>query len=399
MSIGGPSSLGTLLIQRLDAVLGIHASQQSNLANGARPDAVSQTRQADRPHSPANPHTRPTRQAVDHAQAQQQTIRSRQAAVSTQLTSAAATAKTSPPSAPTTLGRTAQLIISLLERYPGAAPALQGKQALWPHPPSAAISPKQPDARGQAPSSGPNFSSAQSEPSINEEPLRPTLPRTPLPASSPLPPSTPSALPTDKTNQASPSTLSTFISQALQQTVQSSGLFYESHLAQFTGNQAQLHELRQEPQNQTHATTPSTEPSDKPNAPEARLFQADALALLVRQQLESLGTQSFFWSGQAWPESKMDWHVQKHPQHDPSAAPEHWNSLLTLHLPVLGTIEIKIQLNQQQLLIDIHSPDQASFLDAHSTDLRQRLQNLDTSLTQLTIQGPDTESATHDLIP
>lgn len=40
MSVG-PPALGSILVQRLDAVLGTTMSAQSNLVSGARPDALS----------------------------------------------------------------------------------------------------------------------------------------------------------------------------------------------------------------------------------------------------------------------------------------------------------------------------------------------------------------------
>ncbi|KDB92178.1 molybdopterin-dependent oxidoreductase, partial [Bordetella bronchiseptica] len=48
MSVG-PPALGSILVQRLDAVLGTTMSAQSNLVSGARPDAVAQPGEAARP--------------------------------------------------------------------------------------------------------------------------------------------------------------------------------------------------------------------------------------------------------------------------------------------------------------------------------------------------------------
>ncbi|MGK0570443.1 hypothetical protein QJT90_24525, partial [Bordetella bronchiseptica] len=45
MSVG-PPALGSILVQRLDAVLGTTMSAQSNLVSGARPDAVAQPGEA-----------------------------------------------------------------------------------------------------------------------------------------------------------------------------------------------------------------------------------------------------------------------------------------------------------------------------------------------------------------
>ena len=65
MSVNGPSGLGTLLVQRLDAVLGTSLSQQTNLVNGARPDAITQTPEAQRNDAAQNRVTRDTREAIE----------------------------------------------------------------------------------------------------------------------------------------------------------------------------------------------------------------------------------------------------------------------------------------------------------------------------------------------
>src|SRR3546814_18705261 len=76
MSIGGPSPLGTLLVQRLDAVLGVTLSQQATLVTGARPDAVAQAANAERAEGARNETLRHPRDVVDRATAQtEQTAR------------------------------------------------------------------------------------------------------------------------------------------------------------------------------------------------------------------------------------------------------------------------------------------------------------------------------------
>ncbi len=72
MSIGAPSNLGTLLVQRLDAVLGTTLGQQANIASGAGPQAVpsqpvpkTPARCRIRPSAiPANPSIRPISKAA-----------------------------------------------------------------------------------------------------------------------------------------------------------------------------------------------------------------------------------------------------------------------------------------------------------------------------------------------
>lgn len=385
MSIGGPSTLGTLLIQRLDAVLGLHSSQQTNLASGARADAVTQARQAGRPEGAENPATRSTRQSVDQAQAQQQPIKGRGANASTattQQSNQASANNNAPASAPTTLGRTAQLILALLEQYPGPAPAVQGRQALLPalptsgHPsPPSASNPQQasPETNHLAPR-------LEQAPQLTTH--RPALLDLLQAAMQNLPKKSQALLQSPPTQASAPTALAHYFSAALQHSTQQSGLFYESHLSQWTNGHHELAELKQEPQNQSLS---SQQNADSPKT----LHSSEPHNLLIRQQLESLGTQSFTWAGQAWQDCEMEWKVQKYPDHDPSAQAEHWHSQLTLHLPTLGTVELKIQLNQQQVQVDIKSAEQADYLRTHSEFVKQRLQHLGLQLSQLHIKNSD----------
>src|SRR5690554_6446215 len=112
MSVGGPSPLGTLLVQRLDAALGTTLSAQANVVSGARPDAVSQPGHPERPDALRNEVLRHPREVVDRA-ASQAEQHGRQAVDRARLdarTAAALLTRNAPnttatPSAPTTLGQ------------------------------------------------------------------------------------------------------------------------------------------------------------------------------------------------------------------------------------------------------------------------------------------------------
>src|SRR5699024_11450031 len=68
MSTGGPSQLGTILIQRLDSLLGITQSEQVNLASGARSDAVIPGEKSDPGRPLKHPDTRTTAQTKHNTQ-------------------------------------------------------------------------------------------------------------------------------------------------------------------------------------------------------------------------------------------------------------------------------------------------------------------------------------------
>lgn len=398
MSMGGPSALGTLLIQRLDATLGIHTSQQTNLASGARPDAVSQAVKAERAQALHNTLIQHPRRAIELAQPNSSSIRG-QSAQSRQENSLGPARPiadiSSTASAPTTLGRTARLILALLDRYPGSAPPLQGRQALLSSlseaspqsmsnrfglglkPPLSEATPT--TGRGGEPAYGLPAGSA-GKPSL-QTPLHAAPSRVSAPEPNPVY-SRPSQAP-------AAASLASHFAQALQHTLQHSGLFYESHLEQFIAGRYNQHELKLEPQNRALALT--TEPSSPAN--DGDLRQPDSSALLVRQQLETLGNQTVTWQGQAWPECDMQWEIKRHPEHEPNPSPEaeHWSSQLILQLPKLGEVRIKLQLNQRQLLIDLHTQEHVDYLQRHAPELRQRLNASELVLSQLNIHTPPTE--------
>lgn len=139
MTAGGPSSLGTLLIQRLDSLLGLTQSQQLNLSAGARPDAVTPTEKS----HPGQPLRNPGKKPL--ATAQQRATQARATGHSPLERSLTSTPNAQPPqsSIQTHFGRTAHFILQLFEQLP-QAPGLHSPQPLLsrplssPAPPSAA---------------------------------------------------------------------------------------------------------------------------------------------------------------------------------------------------------------------------------------------------------------------
>src|SRR5690606_19051773 len=124
MSVG-PSALGTLLVQRLDAVLATTLSAQAKIVSGARPDAVSPPSTPERPDAGRNETQRHPRETVDRitAQTEQQGRHAVDRARLDARTAAALLARNAPntattPSAPTTLGQAAKTILALLANYP-----------------------------------------------------------------------------------------------------------------------------------------------------------------------------------------------------------------------------------------------------------------------------------------
>lgn len=386
MSIGAPSTLGTLLIQRLDAVLGTTLGQQANLASGARPNAVAQPGNPENPKSLQNDTLQHPREAVDKASARDQGRtaigRTAQAEASAARAGRAGTLTGATPSAPTTLGFAARTILALLAEYPGTVQLARGQAPLVAGQASA--------SQGGAPASG--------------------MPQAAMSASAQAMPQPAGGQGTSifstwaslATSLGEPSALPAQFAQSLSQTVQTSGLFYESHLANLAFGKTNLAALRQEPQgqippggtpNQASAataqdpgststnTSTSTGSTNTPGATHAPGAQQAAIPgldpqaqLLVRQQLEVLAHQSFAWQGEAWPGASMDWKIERREQdtgHDD--LPDHWATRLNLQLPLLGKVQARLTLAGDQLVMRLVAPESAAHLNEHIESLRSRL--------------------------
>src|SRR5690606_26100564 len=140
MSVSGPSPLGTLMVQRVEAALGVTLSQQANLATGARPDAVTQPGQPDKIDPVKNP---PPKEHEGARRANEQGGRQAGLAalarndpeIAKLLAARNAPMTSYTASAPTTLGQAAKTILALLQQFPEARPAVPGRAPLLGHPP------------------------------------------------------------------------------------------------------------------------------------------------------------------------------------------------------------------------------------------------------------------------
>ncbi|BCB27279.1 hypothetical protein SKTS_21650 [Sulfurimicrobium lacus] len=181
--------------------------------------------------------------------------------------------------------------------------------------------------------------------------------------------------------------------QALRGALTQSGLFYESHQAQWVTGQIPLTDLLREPQGrlspaaeapqtaqgganpqasvnaQTTAQTQQTVPNPlhlndmlaaKPLAAD-QIAHPDTLPL-VRQQLEALDSRQVVWQGQVWPGQTMDWKVEERSareQRGETAMPE-WQTSLHMVLPHLGEIAATLTLQPQGIRIQLGARDAAS---------------------------------------
>lgn len=338
MSLGSPSQLGTLLIQRLDTLLGITQSQQVNLSSGARPDAVLPTERNFPGSALKNPGARPLPESPGSAnragRARQQTATQPDTQPSGHRPSSSAPA----PSIQTHLGKTAQYILQLIQQYP-QPPVTQGRHSLLPAPPG----PTAQSAAAQTAATAPSASMPSA-----------SAPSTAAPSGAPQI-ATPAVMPT----AATAAELTQQLYGALRQEVQTSGLFYESLLSRHLQGQLPNDELlHQQPQNQ----------------------QPENLSALVRQQLELLATGQWEWRGELWPGASLYWQLQ--PADDESAHPERpdadsersWKTHLALQLPRLGELKLNVLWSPQKLRLQAQATESTlSLLRPFIPHLQERL--------------------------
>lgn len=208
------------------------------------------------------------------------------------------------------------------------------------------------------------------------------------------------------------------LAPALALAVKHSGLFYESHQAQWAAGDLPLTQLLEEPQAQ-HAPRPSrvgVPPS--PDATAADMAQQSALALrqllpasillsgaelrvgqpvseaheatttvaasvpearippgataipeelrpIVQQQLDAVATQRLAWHGEVWPDQRMNWEIEWDGPRDgrDQADAGEWSTTLRLVTPRLGELQARLQWAPAGIRIAIDTPYGASAAD------------------------------------
>lgn len=160
----------------------------------------------------------------------------------------------------------------------------------------------------------------------------------------------------------------------LHQSLSHSGLFYESHQAQWIAGTRTTPQLLQEPQNLLPplGTTPAsgtqgTEAGARmPTIPEH-------LQPLVQQQLQALENKQVVWTGQAWQGQDMRWEVREQNARSGNDREEHkqWVTELHLDLPKLGGVTARLSMNGNavSLKFEVADDQTARTLESASTQL------------------------------
>jgi hypothetical protein len=170
------------------------------------------------------------------------------------------------------------------------------------------------------------------------------------------------------------------LAQQLQGAISQSGLFYESHVAEWAEGQRSRADLNAEPQMQQRPGAPLSDP---------------ATAQFVNLQLVTQEHAHVAWHGQLGPDQPLEWHIDKDaPEQRPDdgeAAEPGWRSGLRLRFALLGEIEASVALRGDQLHIDLRAAgaDTGAVLRAHAARLRAALEAAGTPLSALRIGAAD----------
>lgn len=179
----------------------------------------------------------------------------------------------------------------------------------------------------------------------------------------------------------------------LHEALSQSGLFYESHQAQWIAGARPTTQLLLEPQNQlaqnqpaqvqlaqnTSARIPDTATSTTPLAQsvtDQRLATPNIpqhLQTLVQQQMNTLETHQVLWQGQVWQGQEMRWEVREDTPHRNAQGAEEgqWITQINLDLPNLGGVSARLSFNGNALNLS---------LDVSDAQAREKLGNASSQL-------------------
>jgi len=162
------------------------------------------------------------------------------------------------------------------------------------------------------------------------------------------------------------------LAAGLQQAFGKSGLFYESHVAEWARGALPLSELAGEPQQQAARDGVRPNPQDP------------ATAQFISMQLAAQEQSQLAWKGQLWPGQPMEWDVQREPHDDGGGDGEQaiWHSRLRLRFPQLGELDAQLRMVNGTLQVQFAAADDATavLLREHMPQLAGALESVGTPL-------------------
>ena len=164
------------------------------------------------------------------------------------------------------------------------------------------------------------------------------------------------------------------LAEKLHQALSQSGLFYESHQAQWLAGSRNIAQLMLEPQNQpadkvksafgmdANAAPANAESTLNPGLPKISIPGVpDHLHPLIQQQLNALETRQVQWQGQVWQEQQMDWEIHEETAHTPSGEEaRQWVTQIHLSLPRMGDVTATLRFSQNGLTLTLDADQDAT---------------------------------------
>jgi len=163
------------------------------------------------------------------------------------------------------------------------------------------------------------------------------------------------------------------LASALRAALANSGLFYESHQAEWVRGERSTAQLLVEPQNllldKQRTATGESKLSDSLNAALSATQQgkstvdsssplARELLTLVQQQLHTLETHQLTWIGEVWPQQQMQWEIQGEPEHQAASAENRlWSTEMELALPRLGDVHARLSFSEGEIKLNLQAAD------------------------------------------
>jgi flagellar hook-length control protein FliK len=167
-----------------------------------------------------------------------------------------------------------------------------------------------------------------------------------------------------------------------------SGLFYESHVAEWAQGARALTELATEPQQQ--AAREGARP----------LAQDPATAQFINLQLATQEQAQLSWQGQLWPGQPMEWEVQRDARQEGAADGDQaaWHSRLRLRFPELGELDATLSLSggTVALRLSAGSDATAALLRQHAPALADALEAVGTRLAGFEVRAPGAKTGDRD---
>ncbi len=223
----------------------------------------------------------------------------------------------------------------------------------------------------------------------------------------------------------------------LKQAITQSGMFYESHQAEWVEGRLPKAALLQEPQGKlsspaAFASALAEEQGVSQNQPRAStgepavaaritadLAQSSNTSVegskaaiaqsqtsgqvvapqtqpLVQQQLEALATQNFSWQGQVWPGQEMRWEIDEdatRSEQDGEDSAPRWSTRLHLTLPNLGEVDARIRLEGNSIAISMtaDSAGTRTLMRVSSSALRSQLDEAGLTLASMGVSAGEDE--------